>query len=184
MPKISEPASGEGWGYLIALGSNQRHPRHGSPPQVLRAALAAMAGEGLVIAAMSPVIASAPVGPSRRRYANAAARIATPLDPPALLALLQSLETRFGRVRRGARWGARTLDLDVILWSGGPWSSKTLTIPHPRIRERPFVLGPAAAVAPGWRDPSDTCTIRHLHARLTRPRPIRRAKPHRLRVGP
>ena len=170
--------------YLIALGSNQRHPRHGPPPQVLRAAFAAMAREGLAIEAASPIITSAPLGPSRRRYANAAARIATPLDPPALLALLQRLEARFGRVRRGQRWGARTLDLDVILWSGGPCRSKTLTIPHPLFRQRGFVLTPAATVAPDWRDPAGTCTIRHLHARLTRPRPIRRASAHRLRVGP
>lgn len=184
MPKISEPNPGLAWRYLIALGSNQRHPRHGAPPQVLRAALAAMAGEGLVIEAASPIIASAPVGPSRRRYANATARIATRLDPPALLALLQSLETRFGRVRRGQRWGARTLDLDVILWSGGLWQSKRLTIPHPRFRTRAFVLTPAANVAPDWRDPAGTCTIRHLHARLTRPAPVRRAGPRRLHVGP
>ena len=170
--------------YLIALGSNQCHPRHGPPPQVLTAALAAMAGEGLTIEVASPIIASAPIGPSRRRYANAAARIATPLDPPALLALLQALETRFGRVRRGQRWGARTLDLDIVLWSGGVWHSKTLMIPHPRYRTRAFVLTPAAAVAPQWRDPAGPCTIRHLHARLTRPRPVRRCDARRLHVGP
>lgn len=160
--------------YLIALGSNQPHPRHGSPPQVLRASLAAMAREGLAIEAMSPIITTAPIGPSHRRYANAAARIATLLEPPALLALLQSIETRFGRVRRGQRWRARTLDIDVILWSGGPWRSKTLTIPHPMAHERSFVLTPAAAVTPEWRVFPGTCTIRHLHARLTRPRPIPR----------
>ncbi|GEO02162.1 hypothetical protein NSE01_39940 [Novosphingobium sediminis] len=159
---------------MIALGSNQRHPHYGPPPKVLCAALAAMAGEGLTIEAASPIITSAPVGPSRRRYANAAARIATPLDPPALLALLQQIEARFGRIRRGQRWGARTLDLDLILWSGGPWRSKTLTIPHPLFRQRDFVLTPAAKVAPDWRDPHRTCTIRHLHARLTRPRPTPR----------
>ncbi|MBU6395475.1 MAG: 2-amino-4-hydroxy-6-hydroxymethyldihydropteridine diphosphokinase [Sphingomonadales bacterium] len=172
------------WGYLIALGSNQRHPHHGPPPRVLAAALAALTQAGILIEAVSPIIASAPVGPSRRHYANAAARIAAPLDPPALLALLQSIETGFGRVRRGQRWGARTLDLDVILWSGGPWRSRTLTIPHPLYRQRRFVLTPAAKVAPDWRDPRGTCTIRHHHARLTRPRPIRRAGAHRLRVGP
>jgi 2-amino-4-hydroxy-6-hydroxymethyldihydropteridine diphosphokinase len=170
--------------YLIALGSNQRHPRHGPPPQVLTAALAALADAGVTIEAASPNITSAPVGPSRRRYANAAARVATPLSPPALLALLQSIETRFGRVRRGQRWGARTLDLDVILWSGGAWQSKTLTIPHPLFRQRAFVLTPAATVAPLWRDPAGTCTIRHLHARLTQPRPVRRGGVHRLHVGP
>jgi 2-amino-4-hydroxy-6-hydroxymethyldihydropteridine diphosphokinase len=160
--------------YLIALGSNQRHQRHGPPPHVLAAALAALAEAGLTMEAMSPIIASAPLGPSRRRYANAAARISAALEPPALLALLQAIEIRYGRTRRGQRWGARTLDLDVILWSGGPWRSKTLTLPHPRFRERSFVLTPAATVAPLWRDPGTACTIRHLHTRLTRPRPIRR----------
>ncbi|WP_298193234.1 2-amino-4-hydroxy-6-hydroxymethyldihydropteridine diphosphokinase [Novosphingobium sp.] len=179
MPKISDLQR-----YLIALGSNQRHPRHGPPPLVLKAALAAMAGEGLTIEAASPIISSAPVGPSRRRYANAAARIATPLGPPALLALLQALETRFGRVRRGQRWGARTLDLDIVLWSGGLWHGKTLTIPHPHFRTRAFVLTPAAAVVSHWRDPTGTCTIRHLHTRLTRPRPVRRCGARRLHVGP
>lgn len=160
--------------YIIALGSNVRHPRHGLPPAVLRAALAAMADEGLKIDAASPIIASAPLGPSRRRYANAAVRIATSLGPPALLALLKQIETRFGRVRRGARWGARTLDLDVVLWSGGLWRSAALTIPHPAFRERPFVLGPTSAIAPQWRDPGTGCTIRHLHARLTRQVPAPR----------
>ena len=160
--------------YLIALGSNVRHPRHGLPPAVLRAALAALADEGLVIEAASPFIASAPIGPSRRRYANAAACIVTPLSPPALLALLQRIEARFGRVRRGARWGARTLDLDIILWSGGPWRSRALTIPHLAFRKRTFVLGPACTVASGWRVPITGCTIRHLYARLTRPVPAPR----------
>lgn len=160
--------------YVIALGSNVAHQRHGLPPAVLRAALAAMAEAGLKIEAASPIITSAPLGPSRRRYANAAVRIATSLGPPALLALLQQIETRFGRVRRGARWGARTLDLDVVLWSGGPWRSRTLSIPHPAFRVRPFVLGPTANIAPQWRDPRTGCTIRHLYARLTRPVPAPR----------
>ena len=160
--------------YVIALGSNVRHPRHGLPPAVLRAALTALAQEGLAIEAASPIIASAPIGPSRRRYANAAARISTPLSPPVLLALLQRIESRFGRVRRGARWGARTLDLDIVLWSGGPWRSRTLTIPHPAFRQRAFVLGPARAVASDWRDPNTGCTIRQLHTRLTRRAPTPR----------
>jgi len=160
--------------YLIALGSNVCHSRHGTPPDVLRAALGALAEEGLVVEAASSIIASAPLGPSRRRYANAAACISTMLGPPALLALLQGIETRFGRVRRGARWGARTLDLDVILWSGGPWRSRTLTIPHPAFENRAFVLGPASAIAPDWRISKTGCTIRHLHARLTRRAPTPR----------
>lgn len=154
--------------YVVALGSNVRHPRHGLPPAVLRAALVAMAKEGLVIEAASPIIASAPLGPSRRRYANGAARISTSLGPQALLVLLQHIEARFGRVRRGARWGARTLDLDIVLWNGGSWRTRSLTVPHPACRDRAFVIGPSCKVAPDWRISPPGCTIRHLLARLTR----------------
>jgi 2-amino-4-hydroxy-6-hydroxymethyldihydropteridine diphosphokinase len=139
----------------------------------LRAALTAVAAEPQIdLEAASGITASAPLGPSRRRYANAAAVVATPLDPPDLLARLQALEARFGREHRGSRWRARTLDLDIVLWEGGPWSSPELTIPHPAFRQRGFVLLPALEIAANWRDPLTGLTIRHLAARLTRPRPV------------
>ena len=154
------------------MGGNVRHPRHGAPAQVLRAALAALAATpDLTLEAASPIHASAPLGPSRRRYANAAALLATELAPPALLARLQAIETRFGRKRRGRRWTARTLDLDIVLWSEGIWALSGLTIPHPRFRERPFVLSPARRIVGAWRDPLSGRTIAQLAARLTRPRP-------------
>ena len=159
--------------YLIALGSNVRHPRHGTPPQVLRAALSALAAEkGIGLKATSRILASAPLGTSRRRYANAVAIIRSKLDPPALLIQLHALEARFARRRRGRRWSARTLDLDIVLWSGGPWASPGLTIPHPAYRERAFVLTPALAIARDWRDPLTRLTIAHLAARLRRPCPL------------
>ena len=149
-------------------------PAHGAPAKVLKAALGALAAEpGLDLEAASAILASAPLGPSRRRYANAAAIVATTLDPPALLARLEALERAFGRKRRGARWRARTLDLDIVLWSGGAWASPHLTIPHPRFRERGFVLRPALALARRWRDPLSGLRLAHLAARLTRPRPAR-----------
>jgi len=154
--------------YLIALGSNMRHPRHRRPRAVLAAALGVLEEEGLAVLAGSPITTSAPLGPSRRRYANAAAVIASDLEPEPLLDLLQRIERRFGRRRRGRRWRARVLDLDVVLWSGGPWASPRLVIPHPRFRERLFVLAPAAAIAPAWRDPLTGLTMRRLKARLTR----------------
>ena len=162
--------------YLIALGSNVRHPRHGSPPQVLRAALKALDdAKGIRLEAASRIGASAPLGPSRRRYANAAAVVRSKLAPPQLLARLQAIEHCFARRRRGQRWGARTLDLDIVLWSGSAWVSPDLTIPHPHFRERAFVLVPALAVARRWRDPLTGLTVAHLAARLTRrtPLPIR-----------
>jgi 2-amino-4-hydroxy-6-hydroxymethyldihydropteridine diphosphokinase len=148
---------------------------------VLRAALAALAAEpGLTLEAASPILASAPLGPSRRRYANAAAVVASALDPPNLLARLHAIERRFGRRRRGAKWRARTLDLDIVLWSEGPWATPGLTVPHPAFRGRGFVLAPAARIAPRWRDPLSGLTLRQLAARLTRPRPA----PTRERTGP
>lgn len=155
--------------YLIALGSNQRHPRFGAPREVLAAALERLAAEGVRVTAAAPVIETAPVGPSIRRYANSAALIETKLEPEALLALLKRIEREFGRRASGQRWRARVLDLDLVLWSGGVYASDALTIPHPLFRERDFVLTPALAVAPAWRDPLTGLTLRHLHARLTRP---------------
>lgn len=158
--------------YLIALGSNVRHPRYGNPRRVIAAAVRALSTAGLDVEAVSPVIETAPLGPSRRRYANAAATIATPLDPEPLLALLQRIERDFGRRRSGRRWGARVLDLDIILSSAGPYASDRLVIPHPRFRERAFVLRPAGHVAADWRDPLGGLTIGQLMARLTRPTPL------------
>lgn len=160
--------------YLIALGSNVRHARHGWPREVLPAALARLEAEGLEIIATAPTIVSDPVGPSIRRYANSAAIIESAHAPRELLALLKRIEREFGRRTGGQRWRARVLDLDIVLWSGGPYEDPTLTIPHPLFRERDFVLGPASAIAPHWRDPVTDLTLRQLHARLTRGGALRR----------
>lgn len=154
--------------YLIALGSNQRHARHGSPQAILRAALADLEAQGVAVRSASPVLRSRPLGPSQREYANGAALIETALEPLELLDLLQDGETRFGRRRQGQRWRARTLDLDIVLWSGGGWADDRLTVPHPEFRKRAFVLRPAVSITPGWRDPLTGLTIKHLLARLTR----------------
>lgn len=158
--------------YLIALGSNVRHAHHGSPRNVLRAALETLEQEGIMIVAAAPVISSAPIGPSLRRYANSAALVETDLAPDELLGVLKSIERRYGRKAGGKRWGARVLDLDVILWSGGMWGTPGLIVPHASFRERTFVLGPALALTPLWRDPVSGLTLQQLHARLTRPRPL------------
>ncbi len=126
------------------------------------------------VLALSPVIETAPVGPSLRRYANAALVLESALDPHELLASLQSLEAQLGRKRRGQRWRARVIDLDIVLWSGGVVAAPHLAVPHPLFRNRDFVLGPAAAIAPAWRDPLTGLTLAHLHARLTRRRPLPR----------
>ncbi len=154
--------------YLIALGSNVRHMRHGAPRQVIEAALAALAEQDIRVECRSRVIASLPIGPSQREYANAAAVVSAPFDPPEMLTCLKAIEADFGRRRGGRRWGARVLDLDVILWDGGIWASPGLVVPHPAFRERDFVLRPAAQIAPDWRDPFTGLCVRHLVTRLTR----------------
>jgi 2-amino-4-hydroxy-6-hydroxymethyldihydropteridine diphosphokinase len=148
------------------MGSNMRHVRHGGPKQVLRAAVAAMAVAGIEVLSASRVYRTAPLGPSRRTYANAAAVVRTELEPPDLLIALQSIEAKFGRCRRGQRWTARVLDLDIVLWSEGAWSGPSLTIPHVAFRERAFVLRPASEVAAQWRDPITGRTVGQLLAVL------------------
>ncbi|GMN04148.1 2-amino-4-hydroxy-6-hydroxymethyldihydropteridine diphosphokinase [Erythrobacter sp. MTPC3] len=149
--------------YLIALGSNRRHHLYGRPPEIVRAAMEEMAALGMV-AARSPIIASPPMGPAQRRFANAVCVLESEYDPLALLAALKRMEAEFGR-RPGRRWGDRVLDLDIILWSGGIWSDNTLSVPHSEFRQRDFVLQPAKAIAPDWRDPVSGLTIAHLAAR-------------------
>lgn len=122
--------------------------------------------------AQSAIIASSPLGPSRRRYANAAAMLSTKLHPPTLLARLHDIEDHFGRTRRGQAWQARTLDLDILLWSGGMWADGELAIPHPALRSRNFALTPAAMVAPDWRDPLTGLSVRQLQSRFNRPKPL------------
>lgn len=151
--------------YVIALGSNMRVPGIGAPRAVLPTALVRLADRGVEVEIASRIRASHPVGPSLRTYANGAAIVSARLDPPAMLALLQSVESEFGRDRRGARWRARSLDLDIVLWSGGAWFARDLVIPHLLFRERDFVLRPAAEIAPDWRDPVTGLTLRQLAAR-------------------
>src|SRR3546814_15503266 len=95
-----------------------------------------------------------------------------------MLIRLKAIEAAFGR-RIGQRWGARTLDLDILLWSGGAWSDDRLTIPHPAMAERPFVLGPLTRIAPGWRHPLAARSIRQLAPTLPPAKPVDRAPlPH------
>jgi 2-amino-4-hydroxy-6-hydroxymethyldihydropteridine diphosphokinase len=142
--------------YAIAIGSN-RPGRHGDPRREVRAAIAALGD----VVAVSPIIETPPLGPSIRRFTNACVLVESALAPVAMLAQLKAIERAFGR-RRGQRWGARVIDLDIILWSGGSWASKTLIVPHRLYRARDFVLRPLAAIAPGWRDPLTGRSVRQL----------------------
>lgn len=133
----------------VAVGSNlgdrRRHLTH---------ALHRMADLGEV-AGGSPIYETAPVGgPSGQGpYLNAVIGLDTDLAAGALLDRLLAIESERGRTRT-ERWGARTLDLDLLWHAGGPVREAGLTVPHPLIRERPFVLAPLADVAPHLADAS------------------------------
>ncbi|MEJ8631201.1 2-amino-4-hydroxy-6-hydroxymethyldihydropteridine diphosphokinase [Sphingomonas sp. I4] len=118
---------------------------------------------------MSPILVTAPVGPSIRAFANAAALVESPLDPPALLTLLKAIERDFGR-RRGQRWGAgdRPGHHPVV---GRAWRSRGLIVPHVAYATRAFVLHPLAAIAPDWRDPRDGRSVRQMRHGVDRRRP-------------
>jgi 2-amino-4-hydroxy-6-hydroxymethyldihydropteridine diphosphokinase len=142
--------------YAIAIGSN-RPGRHGGPEREVAAAIAALGR----VTAVSRILRTAPLGLSKRRFANAAAILETDEAPPALLARLKAIEQAFGR-RRGRAWGARVIDLDIILWSGGSWGARNLIVPHRLFRTRDFVLEPLLAVAADWRDPVTGRSVRQL----------------------
>ena len=129
----------------IGLGANL-----GERAGALRAALAAIASlPGTGVRRVSSLYRSAPVDAGGPDYLNAVAEIATTLAPQALLEALQAIEHGAGR-ERPYRHAPRTLDLDILLW-GDPavaLASATLTVPHPRMAERAFVLLPLAEIAP------------------------------------
>lgn len=141
----------------IALGSNlgDRHAHLTWAVDVLRGEV-----EGLTV---SPFQSTAPVGVPGPQpdYLNAVAIGRTRLAARTLLDRLLALEAARGRVRTG-RMTARTLDLDLILYGDRVIDEPGLVVPHPRFRERPFVLAPLAALAPRWRDPVTGETLARL----------------------
>ena len=148
---------------LVALGSNL-----GPRRAVLDGALVALGRlPATRLLARSRLLETAPERPGDGGpYLNGAALVATELPPHALLRALLALERRWGRRRRAGVRAARSLDLDLILAGERRLRTRELTLPHPRFRERAFVLGPAAEVAPGLRDPATGLTLRELAARL------------------
>ena len=153
--------------YAIAIGSNRPHGRFGRPAQVVEAAIARLDADFSLFDA-SPIILNPAIGGAGRDFANAVALVESPLDPSAMLRAIKALERDFGR-RPGKHWSARVLDLDIALWSGGRFRSRGLTVPHYDLEKRPFVVGPLAAIAPGWRI-RGALTARHLAHRLARRR--------------
>ena len=156
---------------LIALGSNRCHGRHGRPPAILRAAVKALEKGGLKVRKVAPILETAPLGPSNRRYANGAILGKWRGTPGQLLALLKRTEADFGR-RRSRRWAARVLDCDLLAFGSAIVREPGLSVPHPALHQRLFVLQPMLALWPDWRHPQLNLSVRHMRARLMRPRPV------------
>ena len=102
-----------------------------------------------------------PVGPPQPDYLNGCALLEVQQTPEEFLVLLQAVELQFGRVRT-ERWGARTLDLDLLLYDELVLNTPNLQIPHPRMRERAFVLVPLAEIAADWLEPRSGKAIAQL----------------------
>ena len=108
----------------------------------------------------SPLYRTAPVGPPQPDFLNCCALLSTTLLPVPLLTQLLDVETAMGRVRQ-LRWGPRHIDIDLLLYGQQVLETDTLTLPHPRMHERAFVLVPLADIAADWLHPQQQ-SIRHL----------------------
>ncbi len=146
----------------VGLGSNLEDPER----QVSRA-FAALATIGQTrLEAQSPLYRSRPLGPADQPdYINAAAALGTRLDPAALLAALQAIEDDHGRRRTTRRWGPRTLDLDLLVYDDVVSEAPGLTLPHPGLTARNFVVYPLADIVPALVLPDGTRLL-DLKARL------------------
>ena len=136
---------------LIALGANLPGPA-GPPAAALRAALAQLEERGVKILSVSSFYETpAWPDPGQPAYVNAVAAVETTFQPVELLTLLHGVETAFGRLRSAPN-APRSLDLD-LLDHDGKVMTEGVTLPHPRLRQRSFVLAPLAEIAPEWRHP-------------------------------
>jgi 2-amino-4-hydroxy-6-hydroxymethyldihydropteridine diphosphokinase len=127
------------------------------------AARALRASPGIAVVRGSRVWDSAPLGPPQPRYLNAALELETTLPPRALLAALKAVE-RQARRRRDVRWGARTLDLDLLLLGGLAVAEPGLAVPHPELAARRFALQPLAELCPRAVVPGTGATVAGLLA--------------------
>jgi len=155
--------------FWLGLGANL-----GEPAEALRWAIRRLGDDGAVVEAVSALYVTAPQGvEDQPEFTNAACRVRTDLDPPAVLALAKELEAEAGRVD-GPRWGPRPLDIDILAWDGGTWDDPDLVIPHPRLHERRFALQPLLEVDPDLALPSGERIADLLAAIPTGDQPVSR----------
>jgi len=163
----------------IALGANLDGP-DGSPPyKTLDLACRALAQRGVSFMAVSRIWESAPVPCDARQpwFYNAVAAIQTELSPAALLSELHTVEESFGRTRRTLN-APRTLDLDLLFYNDEVSERGGMIIPHPRMKERAFVLCPLRDINPNWHDNEAKMHIAALISALDDTQKIRPSRHH------
>jgi 2-amino-4-hydroxy-6-hydroxymethyldihydropteridine diphosphokinase len=154
----------------IGLGSNL-----GEREAYLRAGLDGIARRGIVPAALSSVWETEPVGTGEPQwFLNMVARVRTSMSPEDVLRVLLTVEAEAGRVR-SERNAPRVLDLDLLLLGAHRREGQRLTVPHPRMWERRFVLAPLEELAPDLRNPATGRTVSEELAALADPHTVRRA---------
>ncbi len=144
---------------LVSLGSNL-----GDRRQLIEQAIARIDAHRLIrVTTRSRMYETNPIGgpPGQDSFFNAAIKLETSLPPDALLEFLQAVEVQLGR-KRGERWAARTVDLDLLLYDREILSTDKLTLPHPRMHFRRFVLTPAAEIAEEMVHPDGSWSIGDL----------------------
>ena len=140
--------------YWLGLGSNL-----GDRAEALQHAVEALAAEGVVVRAVSRVYETAPQDvEDQPPFLNAAVIAESHLDPPAVLAAAKRVERAAGRDLDGLRYGPRPIDIDLLVWDGGPFTAADpdLIIPHARLSERRFALVPLLDVDPALALPDGT----------------------------
>lgn len=151
---------------LIALGSNV-----GGRAALLAQALAAIEAAGIAVLAQSALHETPALLPEGAApewdmpYLNQVVAVETEMDAPALLAALKTIEQQLGRQDRG-RWGPREIDLDLLAYEQAQLHGAELTLPHPQLQARRFVLSPLVEIAPDWVHPTLHKTARQLLAEL------------------
>jgi 2-amino-4-hydroxy-6-hydroxymethyldihydropteridine diphosphokinase len=145
----------------IGLGSNL-----GNSSAILTGAIDSLGSIAQVdLLAVSSWHLTKPIGPPQPDYLNGCATLATTLTPLELLDHLQAIENLYGR-ERTERWGARTLDLDLLLYGDRIVDLPELQVPHPRMIDRAFVLVPLREIAPDWSEPRSGQLIAELCRQL------------------
>jgi 2-amino-4-hydroxy-6-hydroxymethyldihydropteridine diphosphokinase len=151
----------------VGVGSNLREPAN-----QVRSGIRGIGNvDECVVVLRSSLYRSKPMGPADQPdFVNAVVALLTKLAPAELLSRLQVIENEHGRERGAVRWGARTLDLDLLSYAAARMSTDDLVLPHPGIAERNFVLLPWQEISPHYRVPG-LGTVAELAGRVSRTDP-------------